>query len=694
MGRQSALIVLPLLFCVFLTAAAQSPTKLEPGTPIERTLGQGQTHEFTVELEENTLVQLVVEQKGADVIVRVVSPANKGLGEFDSPNGTDGPEHVSFVGITPGTYRISVAQLDPNNGRPGRYEIKILEMRKATDQEIKAAGNQEQAKAKGLALLTDVADGLGEIRTPQTRVWLLMQMSQLLWESDEKRASKYISDAVTSMKDYIGSLDVTAFDYAQQYGKVSSLRYELVQIVAAHNPEAALDLVYSTAQLRNPFGYSYDSAQQNANLELWIAELIAEKDPTRALEIARRTLKTRYSTTMVSTIQQVQRKNPELAIQFANEVADKLTNEKSLLSNSEAAGLAVTMLTTFRMQTETQRQSGLGDPTPSPLLGESQYRSLLRKALDEALSYSQPPRGAYSQEREAARILTSGLQGLRSQLETLTSGSGAAIDKKAADFTAADNSGWFLTKYGKLLSSSPTDAAIGEFEKAPAEQQDQLFLQLANREAGTGDLALAKQIITEHVKNPYQRTVAMTNIEQQEISRAVSTGKAEEALRSISAFRTPKERAVQLSQIVSQIVRGRKRATAISLLEQARSMLAPSLQAQDQEQMRALLEIARAFGAYDAKRAFEIVDPLIDQFNDLCVAARTMDGFGPDYYEDEELSWNGSTISALGQEMSGVIATLALADFERARAAADRLRLPEARFRFYLAIAQQATLGR
>ena len=42
--------------------------------------------------------------------------------------------------------------------------------------------------------------------------------------------------------------------------------------------------------------------------------------------------------------------------------------------------------------------------------------------------------------------------------------------------------------------------------------------------------------------------------------------------------------------------------------------------------MTALLEFARAFSNYDVKRSFEIVDPLIDQFNEICEAARKLEG--------------------------------------------------------------------
>jgi hypothetical protein len=107
--------------------------------------------------------------------------------------------------------------------------------------------------------------------------------------------------------------------------------------------------------------------------------------------------------------------------------------------------------------------------------------------------------------------------------------------------------------------------------------------------------------------------------------------------------------------------------------------------------MQALVEIARAFGKYDVKRSFEILDPLIDQVNDLCTAARTLEGFGLESYDEyDELNFqNGGGVPQTALQVTNALGTLALVNFDRARTAADRLRLPELRLRAYLEIAQQ-----
>src|SRR5215207_7227503 len=251
-------LLLPLAACVLLTsngaANAQGPTTLQLSTPVERTLGPGQIHEFTVTLAENNFVQFVVEQQGVDLIVRVSSPAGKTIGEYDSPNGADGPEHVSFVGIAAGSYRITVSPLDPNDASTGRYQIKLLELREANEQEKKAGKNQELVKAKGIALLAEVEGIIPQIKSPITRVRAQLYIAQLLWDSDEKRAAKYISDAATGVKEFLASVDGGSPQYPQQFQGISQLRFEIINVLSERDPDAALNFLYSTVPPPNPYG--------------------------------------------------------------------------------------------------------------------------------------------------------------------------------------------------------------------------------------------------------------------------------------------------------------------------------------------------------------------------------------------------------------------------------------------------------
>ena len=129
----------------------------------------------------------------------------------------------------------------------------------------------------------------------------------------------------------------------------------------------------------------------------------------------------------------------------------------------------------------------------------------------------------------------------------------------------------------------------------------------------------------------------------------------------------------------------------MDLLEQARSLVVTSPRVENQEQMNALLEIARAFSRYDSKRAFEIFEPLLDQFNEMSAAALTLNGFGQEFYQDGELAMqNGNSVANVASQLVQALGTLAATNFDRAKADADRLERQEVRILSYLAIAQRA----
>jgi hypothetical protein len=691
MGRLRVLFLLPLLVCASLTIHAQGPTPLQVGTPIERTLGSGQTHQFTVNLEENSFVQFVVEQRGIDVFVKVYSPEGRTIGGFDTPNGDDGPEHVSFVGSAAGVYLITVSPFDPANSTPGSYQIKILELRQATKEEIKASESWKDIRAKGIALLVDLEETISQIQSPITRINAQLLAAQLLWEPEQKSATKYFNDATNGVKELIASIDGSNPEYSQQYALISQLRFEITRMLAQRDPDAALSFLYSTVPPPNPYSNRREQASQESMMELSIANQFLEKDPNRTLQIARKNLKAGVSQNLMATLSILSRKDPELAAELANDMADKILEEK-LLKNHELANVAMNLILAGMRPERRASASNYGHPKSGGLLTDAHYRDLLQKAMTEALSYSQGASQAYRPEQDAARNLLNGLQRLGPELNTITPGGAAAVDKKLNEMFGQQASN--LYQYQYAIGNNPVDTALETIGKAPQDQREQLYIQLANREATNGDISRARQIVNERIPNPPQRLNSLMYIDQMEITRAVAKGKPDEALRVISGFRTSKERAGYLTLIASQIGPGQKRGVVISFLEQARSMLGASLQAQDQEHMNALLEIGRAFARYDAKRAFEIVDPLIDQINELCAAARTLEGFGANNFNDEELDLqSGSGVAQAVNRMSNTLGTLAVTNFERAKADADRLRLPEVRLKVYLDIAQQSISG-
>lgn len=684
-------IVLTGLFCT-PQLIAQTET-LQSGFTIDRALARGETHTFNVNLEADQFLQLVVTQRGIDVIIRAFDPDGKSLGEFDSPNGSEGTEPVAIVSVAAGVYRFEVTPLSQTETlAPGRYEIKIIEQRKATDQELMAGKNAELLKARGMALLSEVASNVSQIRLPQTRVRAQITIAQLLAASDEKQAAKVANEAAENVKEYIANIDVLDQDYYQTYELAMQLRAEVVQVLGPLDPEAALAFVRATRSLSQPHREQWN---RELGLELSLASQLSNKDPKRAVQLAEESLKQGYSNGLLELVMRLRVNEPELAARLARQIATRLQQE-NLLTSQEVSNVAVNLLRAAHSPVR-RFQSARTAPvkTDIPILTEQEYKALFDKVLADALSYKGPVGNFYSPEKNAAQTLLNSLRSMTPEMTANAPSSIALVEKKTTELNSGgDPQSAQWEKYQQTINSGTIEEALAAAAQAPRHMREQLYQQVAQTAANKGDVARGRQIVKENIQNPQQRQQALAQIEQQAIYLDMNKGRIEEALRGVANLRGSRERAMMLSQLVNQIGTGQKRATAIELLELARSLVGNSARVENNEQMAALTEIARVFSRYDPKRAFEIVEPLIDQFNEMTAAALVLNNFGQQYYQDGELILqNGNNVANVATQLMQAFGTLGRSNFDRAKADADRLDRIEVRINAYLAIAQQAMAG-
>ena len=97
-------------------------TILEPKKLIERKLAGGQKHKYRFQAKANELLEVIIEQKGVDVVVKLFDASGKLLMEMDSPNGTQGFEILTFVIARAGVYTVEVGSLEANAAK-GSYTI-------------------------------------------------------------------------------------------------------------------------------------------------------------------------------------------------------------------------------------------------------------------------------------------------------------------------------------------------------------------------------------------------------------------------------------------------------------------------------------------------------------------------------------------------------------------------------------------
>lgn len=96
--------------------------ELRPGRALEREVTGSETHGYKFALRKNEFLQVRVEQRGADVVLRLFGTGGNELARMDSPNGKEGVETLTFVAPEAGVYTLEVGGLEPKAAK-GRYRI-------------------------------------------------------------------------------------------------------------------------------------------------------------------------------------------------------------------------------------------------------------------------------------------------------------------------------------------------------------------------------------------------------------------------------------------------------------------------------------------------------------------------------------------------------------------------------------------
>lgn len=137
-----------IFFFLLAPAYGQPPAEsrnLEPGDLVERELSAGQRHSYAVTLSEGQFIKFEIRAKGVSLNVSFRRPDGRETGIFDSLGRilSVRPERVASVS---GTYHFTVFARSRANA--GTYDIRILELRPATQNELdleEARDQMEQA---------------------------------------------------------------------------------------------------------------------------------------------------------------------------------------------------------------------------------------------------------------------------------------------------------------------------------------------------------------------------------------------------------------------------------------------------------------------------------------------------------------------------------------------------------------------
>ena len=555
-----------------------------------------------------------------------------------------------------------------------------LDQKQKEEKEIELKKELEQ---KTFALLEEVITGAATLRLPENRVIVQASAADLLWQRDEKRARALFKSALDNLieaaRQFTGkpSPEQTRAYFAHQ-----QQRSELLQTVARRDPELALEML-RMSRTEPPLRQATSSQRfhEEASMEHALAMQVAATDPKRALRMAEESLSKGFSLEILNLLTRLNDKDKEMASRFASDIISKLRSE-NLSTNNEAAWFAIVMLRAG-IQSEGEGASlqfGLGRGGRTQfILDDQQLRDLLDMVTVAALKDTPSP------------ALFTFLPWLMPEIEKrLPERVPALRSKIAAVNRTLDPEQRMYAEHQELLRRGTIESLLEAAAKAPDKGREMLYEQAAWKAFNQGDAERARQIVNAHIRDTKSRERVLESFDRMALWAAISKENLEEARQKLPRIKSKEARAGVLTQMAFLAASKKDRKLALELLDEARSLI--NLKPKNDQQLYALLMVIRVYAMVEPIKAFEMIESLVDQANTLLAAASALSGF----LLPSGTFKNGEMVMATGYSNVGMrfshfgkeLGALALVNFERTKAAADKFQRNEARVMARLFIAQ------
>jgi hypothetical protein len=554
------------------------------------------------------------------------------------------------------------------------------------EKQQKALELKKEVERKTLLLLDEVISSAATLKIPENRALVLSGAADLLWSRDEKRARSLFKDALNNLNSIAIRFDEKMSDEQRTaYWKLAQQRKEILQIIARHDADMALELLRASHSQTVPTHAAIKGstqADEDLRLERSLAIQVAANDPKRALQMAEDGLSKGLSFELLSLLAHLNEKDREMAERFAGDIISKLHSE-NLATNQEAAWLAI-MLLQMGVQTETdgpslyQRSYSGGGNLPFKL-SERQLSDLLEMVTAAALGGT------------PNTSLFSFLPMLMPEIEKLLPERVPALRRRMTEsMRTLEPQERMYREYQELIQRGSVEALMEAAAKSTDKTREMLYEQAGWKAYSRGDAERARQIISDNVQDSATRDRILESFSQMAIWDSMRKENVDAVRQMLSHVKSKDERASVLAQLAWGAALKKDRKLALELLDEARQFV--NLKPKDDAHLYTLLLVVRAYALVEPNKAFEMIESLVDQANELLAAASVLSGFllPPGMFRKGELmlppgySQAGMQFRQYGKEL----AALALVNFERTKAAADKFQRNETRIMARLFIAQ------
>ncbi|MFN2577470.1 MAG: hypothetical protein ABR607_07250 [Pyrinomonadaceae bacterium] len=530
-----------------------------------------------------------------------------------------------------------------------------------------------ETEKKALDLVEALSEQVLNLHASANRVRAESEVADLLWARDEKRARTLFTAAVTQLSNQISELDYSDPEVYQDMQRIILSRQDVVLRIAPHDADLAISALQQTrlqSDNRSRYGGNW-TANNEANLEIMLANLIAAKDSAAALKLARTSLARGVSWNVIAFLPTLYQKDPKSAQSLYKEIVGRIKDDNAT-RNAELANNAWNLLVSFE----------------PPQADEDTYRDLLTAMLSYILtSNRQTAQGMnvaqnmYYQIERIMPLVDKYAPARSAELREWTQGVEHTLDPSAKMYQ----------EMRRISEKGTVDDMLALASKYPPEFQNMLYQNAAWKAVNTGDTARAKEI-ADKIPDPVQRRQLTDQIDNQAARAAEGDNKLVEARRLADKANTINRKIEILIQTADTISNsGGDKKAALDLLNEARVVLAS--RSQSAAELTAQLRLTQAYMRLDPDQAFALLQPVVVRLNELVAAAVVLDGVDFHYLKDGE--WIMPGVNNLGNMVSSldqILAALAAIDFDRARTLADQIARPEMRLLMEIDLVQ-TTLG-
>lgn len=210
MFRQSVLLFLSLIaLSGWAHASEPEITKLETGKHFEHQIAGTEVYSYQLDLAVDQFAEVTVDQRGIDLAIWTYDPNGQKIAEVDGIRAGD-YESIIFVGEIAGAYRLEIRTTSPT-AAPGQYDIKIKELRPATqkDKASYAGANfvsaaltlEKQGSADSFRkAIAKYNEALPIFRSASLRIWeanvLYLMANDYVFLNDKQNAMEFGNEAV------------------------------------------------------------------------------------------------------------------------------------------------------------------------------------------------------------------------------------------------------------------------------------------------------------------------------------------------------------------------------------------------------------------------------------------------------------------------------------------------------------------